>query len=236
MYIWCRYSSLLQGWVSGWPLDLRATLNCLSTKLVLHLILGLLLQCLPGLHFLDSFHLQILLLLQQGLYLFLELVYDFQYSHFVFVDIFNLISFVHLILFEIHLPCCAEVIQKLLYVLQERLLADGHIFGILILISIDVYLVFIFVFFWLVSPPVFLWTYLFQYDLLSRQFGPLYKREYFVHQVLFQGLILDVIHLNQLINLLKVLVICLNAFVLDDLLQHSASQAIALKFLLYYSC
>ena len=163
-------------------------------------------------------------------------MYDFQYSHFVFVDIFNLISFIHLIPFKIHLPCCTEVVQKLLYVLQECLLPDGHIFGILILILIDVYLVFIFVLFWLVSPPVFLWTYLFQYDLLGRQFGPLYKREYLVHQVLFQGLILDVIHLNQLINLLKVLVICLNAFVLYDILQHSASQAIAVKFLLYYSC
>ena len=224
--IWPRYLFLIHHLIIGRLFDLRTALNCLSTEFIFHLILSLLLQCLSAFDFIYSFHLEILLLLLKGLYLLFEFVYDFQDSHFVLVDLLDLVSVVHLILFGIHLPCGTVVVQKLLCVLQECFLPDAHIFDIfnLILIFTDINLIFISLFFLPASPPVLLWANLFQYDLLSRQFSPLCKLEYFVHQVLFQGLILDVIHFNhELINLLKVLFICLHAFVLDDILQYCIS-------------
>lgn len=222
----------------GWLFDLRTALNRLSAEFVFHLILSLLLQCLPAFYFIYSFHLEHLLLLLKGLYLLFEFVYDLQHSHFVLADLLNLTSVTDLILFGIHLPCSAEVVQKLLYILQECFLPDAHIFDIfyLILILLDINLILTFLFFLSASSPVFLWTNLFEYNILSRQFSPLHKLEYFIHQVLFQGLILDVIHFNELINLLKILFICLYAFVLDDILQYCVGEAIAVEFLLHYIC
>lgn len=165
-------------------------------------------------------------------------MYHLQHSHFVLVHLLNLVGVLHLMLFEVHLPCGAEVVQELLYILQERFLPDAHIFDLfhLILIFLDLNLIAIVFFFLPASSPVLLWTNLFEYYILTRQLGPLYKLEYFVHQVLFQGLMLDVIHANQLIDLFEVLFICLHAFVLDDILQYCVSEAIAVEFLLHYIC
>ena len=108
-------------------LHLRTALDSLSAELIFHLILSLLLECLPAFDFVDGLHFQHLLLLLIGLNLLFELVYYLQDSHFTLACWFDLATLAGLILFEIHLTSCAKVIQILLDVLKECFLSDAYV-------------------------------------------------------------------------------------------------------------
>ena len=104
--------------------NLRATFDCLATKVTLDLRLRLPLYGLPCLYLIDGLGLELLLLPKQCLHLLLESVDHLEHRHFVLLGGFGIVG--------VELAGGRERVEKVFDVLEEELLVDGDVERVLL--------------------------------------------------------------------------------------------------------